>query len=77
MASSMGCSIAEAYVMRKMHMEKMKREEEERAKQEGVDRRKDRGSSGCFSWRHQKLHATRIASEDFSSKEDDTLDQKS
>lgn len=77
MASSMGCSIAEAYVMRKIHTEKMMREEEERAKQEGVDRIKDGGSSGCFFWRHQKRHATRIASADFSSKEDDTLDQKS
>lgn len=78
MASSMGYCIAEAYVMRKTHMEGMRKEEEARVKREGVVRRsEDKVSSGCFPWRHKKLRATRVVSVNSFSKEDETLDHKS
>ncbi|OWM90227.1 hypothetical protein CDL15_Pgr006548 [Punica granatum] len=53
------CGIAEVYVLRKLHKEKMKKEEEERAKSLGIDaqvlRAKPR-NRGRFFGMFKKIH---------------------
>ncbi|KAH1057534.1 hypothetical protein J1N35_035599 [Gossypium stocksii] len=51
-----GCQIAEIYVMRKLHTEKMKREEEERAKSEDVGFSGKKSSGCCFPSMFKKVH---------------------
>ena len=54
MAAAYG--LAEIYVMKKLHKEKMKtREEEERANMDEIEF-KERKSSGCFFWAFKKIH---------------------
>ncbi|TXG52872.1 hypothetical protein EZV62_022041 [Acer yangbiense] len=60
-----GYYLAEAYVLRKMHKEKMKKIDQEKAKIEGIDldqgKRSSR-SSGCFLW---KIRPKRVSSTDY------------
>ncbi|KAL4604023.1 hypothetical protein ACB092_10G165200 [Castanea dentata] len=50
-----GYGLAEIYVMRKLHKEKMKtREEEERANMDEIEF-KGKKSSGCFLWAFKKI----------------------
>ncbi|MBA0567784.1 hypothetical protein Golob_005324 [Gossypium lobatum] len=51
-----GYQIAEIYVMRKLHKEKMKREEEERAKSEDVGFAGKKSSGCCFPSMFKKVH---------------------
>ena len=55
-----GYDLAEVYVMRKLHKEKMKREEEERAKTGEIDF-KVKKSTGCFSSIFKKVHPSHVS----------------
>lgn len=60
-----GYQIAEIYVMRKLHKEKMKRkEEEERAKSEGVGFAGKKTSGCCFPSMFKKVHPGRASTLD-------------
>ena len=51
-----GYGLAEIYVMKKLHKEKMKtREEEERANMDEIEF-EEKKSSGCFFWAFKKIH---------------------
>ncbi|OWM90226.1 hypothetical protein CDL15_Pgr006547 [Punica granatum] len=57
------CGIAEAYVLRKLHKEKMRKEEEERAKSLGIDAlvpRAKPGNRGCFFGMFKKVHPSSV-----------------
>lgn len=59
-----GYELAEVYVMRKLHKEKMKRKEEERAKtEENIGFAVETSTSiGCFSSMFKKIHPSRDTS---------------
>ncbi|KAJ0025814.1 hypothetical protein Pint_08279 [Pistacia integerrima] len=70
--ASPGSCLAEAYVLRKMQKEKMKKEE--RGKIEGVDSQ-DKNSSGCFLWKVKKVHS-QVLTTDYSGKEVEQRDNE-
>ena len=54
-----GYALAEAHVMRKLHKEKVKQMEEERAKNGSIDlvvEKEKQKPSGCFFWVFKKVH---------------------
>ncbi|KAL5777098.1 hypothetical protein ACOSP7_010024 [Xanthoceras sorbifolium] len=59
-----GYYLAEAYVLRKMHKEKMKRIEEDKPKIEGIylEDKTSTSNSGCFLWKVKKIHPKRVSS---------------
>ncbi|KAL5813093.1 hypothetical protein ACOSQ3_028043 [Xanthoceras sorbifolium] len=59
-----GYYLAEAYVLRKMHKEKMKIIEEDKPKIEGIDledKISTSSSTGCFLWKVKKIHPKRVS----------------
>ena len=67
-----GYCLAEAYVLRKMHKEKMKRiEQDQKANIEeiGLDQDKRSTTGGCFLWKvNKKRHTKRVSSTDHAGK---------
>ncbi|WRX31280.1 hypothetical protein QQP08_023767 [Theobroma cacao] len=62
-----GVGLAEAYVMRSLHKEKMKKMEKEEAKTDRIlDEEKIPG--GCFFWVSKKSHSAKVASADSTEK---------
>lgn len=77
-----GYGLAEIYVLRKLHKEKMKiekEEEEERANNmDVIDQLKEKKSGGCFFWGFKKIHPnTTSPTMDCAVKAVDTWDSKS
>ena len=70
-----GYGIAEAYVMKKLHKEKMKGEEkEEKTKMDMAGSEAKRSSGGCFFWCSKNEHRTSTARiNDYNHKEDDGI----
>jgi len=75
-----GYGLAEIYVLRKLHKEKMKTmemEEEERGRADGEYNLKEKKpSTGCFSWGFKKIHpnATTSRTMDCAAKDMETSD---
>lgn len=55
---AVGVDLAEVYVLRKMHKEKMKESEENGRPKKGTIGSKANKSSGCFFWFSMKLRRT-------------------
>jgi hypothetical protein len=75
-----GYGLAEIYVLRKLHKEKMKivEEEERDNKMDVIDQFKEKKSSGCFVWGFKKIHPnTASPTMDCAGKAADTWDSKS
>lgn len=67
-----GYCLAEAYVLRKMQKEKMKKEE--RGKSQRIHSR-EKISSGCFLWKVKKVHSE-VLCKDYSGKEVEKRDNE-
>lgn len=61
--STAGYSIAEAYVLRKIHADKLKKMDEERGRSKKITPIKDNvknHSTGCFMFKFSKIHPTKV-----------------
>ncbi|CAK7347082.1 unnamed protein product [Dovyalis caffra] len=65
--------LAQAYVMRKLHKEKMEKLEQA---EKGIvtGEKKGKNPSGCFFWGYKKNHPAKVNCEENQAKENETLD---
>ena len=69
-----GYGLAEIYIMKKLHKEKMKtRKEEERANMDEIESEQIK-TSGCFFWAFKKIQQSNPQIMDFPEKEVETWD---
>ncbi|KAL7176047.1 hypothetical protein ACSBR2_029590 [Camellia fascicularis] len=59
--ATVGPYLAEVYVMRKLHKEKMKRTEKEREEKEVIADHQGKVSCGCFPRMFKKIHPNTVA----------------
>ena len=63
-----GTGLAEAYVMRSLHKEKMKKMEKEQAKGDDKVSNEKEIPAGCFFWVSKKTHSAKVSSADSTKK---------
>ncbi|XWS23846.1 hypothetical protein CRYUN_Cryun28dG0050100 [Craigia yunnanensis] len=63
-----GVGLAEAYVMRSLHKEKMKKMEKEQAKSDDKVFDEKKIPAGCFFWVSKKTHSAKVSSADSTGK---------
>ncbi|XVF36787.1 hypothetical protein REPUB_Repub19eG0088200 [Reevesia pubescens] len=66
-----GVGLAEAYVMRSLHKEKMKKMEKEQAAKTDNDKilHEKKNPAGCFFWGSKKSNSPKVSSADYSTEQ--------